>query len=166
METVSAGSAYLGHLDIFSIRVTPAYARPPSCLPSFLPPRFKSGCLFIVMCGATRCVGDPTWGRGAQAGEKNTLWREEGRCRSTSTATPLLEDESYWIIGHETPLRASIAAILPSLFANFFVFFFFFGGEGFSSILCAASWFEHDVTGYTRLSCFGMYNGVRGMFLV
>lgn len=59
--------------------------------------------------------------------EKHALTRggEQGRCRSTSTATPLLEDESYWIIGHETPLRASIAAILPSLFANFFVFFFF-----------------------------------------
>lgn len=62
METVSVGSAYLGHLVIFSIRVTPAYSRLPCTARhpalAFLPPfvlRFKAEKRLFV---AGPCVGD------------------------------------------------------------------------------------------------------------
>lgn len=59
--------------------------------------------------------------------EKHALTRgaSKGRCRSTR----LFEDESYWIIGHETPFRVSVASILPSLFRDFFYFLFLARGQ-------------------------------------
>lgn len=53
---------------------------------------------------------------------------EQGPCRSTSTTTRLFEDESYWIIGHETPFRVSVAFRVDLTLSFFAIFFIFLGG--------------------------------------
>lgn len=134
METVSAGSAYLGHLDIFSIRVTPAYARPPylppSCLPSFLPPRFKSGAC-LSWCAVRRVARAWVIQRGAEVHRQERKTRFDERSEqgtvsfnSTIRGWKLLDNWAWDAIPRFCRVDLTLS------FSRFFLFSFFGEGAG------------------------------------